>query len=426
MTPSPIIRTIAVNQLCIGLYVHLDVDWLEHAFARNSFKIKNNEQISTIKLMGIKTIRVEPARCDGRPLPIKPNSPTPPEVKQVNAKEIAMIKAKKARIEKLKQEREAIGKCEKEYLKAANSLRSISRKLFSRPKEACIEADLLIQQMLDALMAEKDIAIHLMSDKVAGEDTHYHSLNVSMLAMMLAKEMSMLPEDIKALGIGCLFHDIGKIDIPDRIVNKSFALNRSEQNFLQMHCQYGEVIATKINLAKTTIDIIGQHHEFADGSGYPKQLMLEQISPLARVVAVINTYDNLCNRSNPADSLSPYEALSYMFSHQRKLFDPTALNTFIRCMGVYPPGTLIKLSDGTPGLVVSVTTASPMRPSVLIYDHSVPKNQAIILDLSIEEELEISCSLKQHQLSQEVDDYLSPRKRINYFFDFSKISETKI
>ncbi len=426
MATAPITRTISVDQLCVGLYVHLDVGWLEHSFARNNFKIKGAEQIAAIKQLGIKTIRVEPARCDCRPLPVDANpAPAQVEIVEPSAEELEMIKAKKARIEKLIKEREAISKCEKEYSKAANTLKNISRNLFSRPKEAYSDASQLIQQMLDSLMADKDIAIHLMNDKIAGEDAYYHSLNVSVLAMMLAKEMSLPAEDIKALGIGCLFHDIGKIEIPDRIVNKTFPLTRAEQNLLQMHCQYGESIAEKIELPKAAMDIIRQHHEHADGSGYPKQLSLAQISPLARIVTVINTYDNHCNRPNPADSLSPYEALSYMFAQQRKLFDSAPLNIFIRCMGIYPPGTLVELSDGTLGMVVSVNSGKPLRPSVLIYDPSVPKNEAIILDLSVEPEMEVKHSLKTNQLSPEVYDYLSPRKRMNYFFDTPKTSSAK-
>ena len=423
MTSPPITRTISVEQLCVGLYVHLDLAWLEHSFARNSFKIKSIEQIAAIKQLGIKTIRVEPARCDGRPLPLVSNPEAviaPVEMAAPSAEEVEMINAKKERIQKLIEEREAIAKCEKDYLKAANAIKDISRNLFSRPKETRENADQLVKQMFDSMMADTNIAIHLMNDKIAGEDAYYHSLNVSILSMMLAKEMSLSNEDIKTLGLGCLFHDIGKIEIPDRIVHSTFALTRAEQNLLQMHCQYGENIGAKIHLPKGAMDIISQHHEYVDGSGYPKQLSQERISPLARIVCIINAYDNHCNRPNPADSLSPYEALSYMFKQQRKLFDATALNTFIRCMGIYPPGTLVELSDGTLGMVVSVNSGKALRPSVLIYDANVPKNEAIILDLSMELELEVKSSLKASQLSPEVYDYLSPRTRMNYFFDAPK------
>ncbi|WP_394777831.1 HD-GYP domain-containing protein [Undibacterium sp.] len=420
MTSSLITKNISVEQLCIGLYVHLDVGWLNHSFARNSFKIKTDKQIAAIRQLGLKTVRVEPARSDCRPLPANPNAEEVVEIAQPSAEELELINAKKARIEKLIEESSAIAQCEKEFEKAASTLKNISRNLFSRPQEAQKEADQLIQQMLDSLLADKDIAIHLMNDKIAGEEAYYHSLNVSVLAMMLAKEMHLPAQDIKMIGLGCLFHDIGKIEIPDRIVNKTFALTKAEQNLLQLHSQYGATIAEKLGLPKPVIDIIQQHHEHADGSGYPNRLTAGQMSPLARIVAVVNAYDNHCNRPNPADSLTPYEALAFMFKQQRKLFEPAALDMFIHCLGVYPPGTIVQLSDATLGMVMSINSGKPLRPSVLIYDPEVPKNEAIILDLSQEQELEVAASLRPKQLAPEVYDYLSPRKRMSYFMDTPK------
>jgi len=410
------IKTISVDQLCVGLHVHLDVAWLKHSFARNSFTIKNNEQIESIRNLGIKTIRIESTLCECRPLPVQIDTPIPVVV-DPTPEELAMQQEKKERVAKLIAERAAIAGCEKEYTKAATAIKSITRNLFSRPEDAFRDADQLTQQMLDSLLADKDIAIHLMNDKIAGEEAYYHSLNVAILSMMLAKEMSFEPKDIKVLGLGCIFHDIGKVEIPDRIVNKHSELTRAEQNLMQLHCSYGVKIAEKIKLPKGAVDIILQHHEYADGSGYPGHLTNDKISLLSRIVCIVNAYDNHCNRLNPADSMTPYEALVHMFTHQRKLFDPAPLNIFIRCMGVYPPGTVIKLSDGTFGMVVSVNSGKPLRPSVVIYDPSVPKDEAIILDLSAESELEIASSIKPAQLTPVVYAYLSPRKRMTYFFD---------
>lgn len=421
MCAAPITVSVPIEQLCIGLYVHLDLPWLEHSFALNSFKIKNEQELLALRALGLKSIRVNPAKSDCRPLPAPPpgqaEPQAAPEVAQINAEEQNKIREKRARIERLQREREAISLCEKQLLKAATTLKSITKNLFSRPQESVQQADALIQQMVDSLLVDKDIAIHLMNDKIVGEETYYHSLNTAVLTMMLARELAFSPADIKTLGMGCLFHDIGKIEIPDRIVNKHFELTRAEQNLLQQHVFYGVQIAEKLNLSKQIGDIISQHHEYVDGSGYPNFLRGDKMSPLAKIVAITNTYDNLCNRPNPADSMSPYEAMAHMFGHMRKQFDPAALNLFIRSMGIYPPGTVVKLSDGTLGMVVAVNSGKPLRPSVLIYDPSIPKNEAIILDLVHEPILEIVASLKPGQLSQEVYEYLSPRKRMTYFFD---------
>ena len=421
MCATPITVNVPVEQLCIGLYVHLDVSWLDHSFALNSFKIKTEQEIVALKQLCVKTIRVNPSKSDCRPLPPVPRTPGQPDasaaVLVVTPEEQEKINEKRARVERLVKERTAIAECEKQLLKAAGTLKNITKNLFARPQESVRQADELIQQMVDSLLVDKDIAIHLMNDKIVGEETYYHSLNTAVLTMMVAKELSFSAADIKLLGMGCLFHDIGKIEIPDRIVNKTFELTRAEQNLLQQHCHYGQQIAEKLGLSKPIVDIISQHHEYADGSGYPHFLRGDKISPLARIVAVTNTYDNLCNRPIHADSMSPHEAMSYMFGKMRKQFDPAVLNLFIRSMGIYPPGTIVKLSDGTLGMVVAVNSGKPLRPSILIYDPGVPKSEAIILDLEHEPILEISESLKPAQLPAEVYDYLSPRKRTTYFFD---------
>jgi putative nucleotidyltransferase with HDIG domain len=417
------IKTISVDQLCVGLYILLDVSWLEHSFVRNSFLIKNNKQIQSIKSLGIKTIRIETTLCTCKPLDL-PDTVALPEpeigVAEPTPEELALIRAKKERIEKLIAEREAIARCEKEYQKSATAMKDITRNLFTRPEVAVKTADELTQQMVGSMLAEKDIAIHLMNDKIAGEETYYHSLNVAILSMMLAKELKFQAEDIRALGMGCLFHDIGKVDIPDRIVNARHELSKSEQNLLQQHCLYGVKIGERIGLPKSALDIILQHHEYADGSGYPSRLSVDKISMLSRIVCIVNAYDNLCNRPNSADSLTPYDALVMMFTQQRKLFDAAPLNIFIHCMGIYPPGTVVKLSDGSYAMVVSANPDKALKPTVLIYDPSVPKDEAIILDLGNESGLEVQASVKPALLPQDIYAYLSPRKRMTYYFDPQK------
>lgn len=424
MDDNPQSEYIEIEQLRIGHYVYLDLGWLEHNFTRNSFKIKDRSQIAAIKQLGLNRIRIDPSLSDCKPLPVAPVAvPTRavPVAAALSPEESAILEAKKARVERLSQQHAAITQCKNQYLKAGHALKNISQNIFSRPQEAHREADQLVQQMLDSLVVDKDIAIRLMSDKGLGEEVYYHSLNVAVLAMLLGKQLDLSADDIKLLGVGCLFHDIGKIEIPDWVLHKTTTLTRAEQHLVQQHCQYGETIGHKLALPPQAIDIILQHHEYFDGSGYPQRLRAEQIAPLARLVAIVNTYDNHCNRPNPLDSLSPYEALSTMFS-QRKLFDPGALHVFIRCLGVYPPGTIVRLSDDALGMVVSVNSAKPLRPSVLIYDAAVPKEEALIIDLIDQPDLSVSASLKPKQLPQIVHDYLDPRKRMTYFFDTQKTS----
>lgn len=408
---------IVIEQLCVGMHVILDIHWLEHDFPRNSFKIKSPEQLEKIRKLGLKKVRIDPSRSDTVPEPLASNEPTPVAAEVSEPVETPVARIKRERLERINQQRAAVVECERQFLKTATTLKSINANLFARPQEAYQRANELVDQMVDSVLTDRDIAIHLMKDKYGGEDMYFHALNVSVLAMMLAKQLGLAKEDVKELGFGCLFHDIGKIEIPDKVLLKSSGLTKAEVNLLQQHCAYGEPIARKLGLSKKAVDIVMQHHEYMDGSGYPRALSGEQISPLARIVTIVNSYDNLCNRPNPADSLSPYAALSHLFAHQRNQLDGGPLGLFIRCLGVYPPGTVVRLSDGTLGLVVAVNASKPLRPSVLIHDPEVPSSEAVILDLEFEPELNIAECLKPMQLPRDALEYLAPRRRMTYYFD---------
>lgn len=408
---------IVIEQLQVGMHVILDIHWLDHDFPRSSFKIKSADQLAKIRQLGLKKVRIDPSRSDTVPEPMTADNAAAASDAVAETNETPMARAKRERIERINQQRAAVVECERQFLKTATALKSINSNLFARPQEAYQRANELVDQMVDSILTDRDIAIHLMKDKYGGEEMYFHSLNVSVLAMMLAKQLGLPKEDVKELGFGSLFHDIGKIEIPDKVLLKTTALTKAEHNLMQQHCAYGEPIGRKLGLSKKAMDILTQHHECMDGSGYPRRLAGEAISPLARIVAIVNTYDNLCNRPNPAESLSPYTALSHMFAHQRAQLDNGPLGVFIRCLGVYPPGTVVRLSDGTLGLVLAVNSSKPLRPTVLIYDPEVPSSEAVILDLENEPELSISECLRPMQLPRAALEYLAPRRRMTYYFD---------
>jgi putative nucleotidyltransferase with HDIG domain len=262
-----------------------------------------------------------------------------------------------------------------------------------------------------------DIAINLMKDKLGAEETYHHALNVAVMSMMLAKELKAPPEAMRLLGVAAIFHDAGKMDLPERVTRRTDPLTKAEAALLQQHVPYGIEIARKLGLPGEALNVIAQHHEHVDGSGYPKGLKGNEISMLARIVAVANEFDNLCNPVNAARALTPHEALSLLYGQQRGQFEPMVLNTFIRCMGIYPPGTVVMLSNDTLALVTSVNSTKPLKPTVLIYDPAVPRDEAILVDLEEEPDVSIVRTLKPQQLSDEVFDYLSPRRRMAYYFD---------
>lgn len=422
---------IAVEQLQVGIYVHLDLGWMSHPFSFNSFKIRSQDQIQTIRDTGLKTVRWNPERSDLRPLPVPapgaspaaattttaPGTAATAETGATPVADPAIMSAKQARIQRLAEHRQRIARVEKEFLNAARTVRSLEKTIFSMPDQALATASELVGQMVGTLLAAPDLAIHVMGDHSSVDEAYSHALNVSVLAMILARELNFPAEVVQVLGLGTLFHDVGLSQVPSKIVNKTEPLTKSEREFVEMHCQYGVEICKKAGLPAAALRIVQQHHELYDGSGYPGKLKGEAIDPLARVAALANAFDSLCNPPQAAQALTPHEALSQMFAQHRSRFDPKLLQLFIRFMGVYPAGTVVGLSNEMLGMVIAVNAGHPLKPTVVVYDPEVPRHEAIVLDLIEDEDVNICRAIRPQQLLPAVFDYLSPRRRVSYYFD---------
>lgn len=413
---------VSPDQLCVGLYVFVDLPWFSHPFSFNNFKIRSADQINTLRSLGVKRFRYDPDRSDASAFPSAEPPPSgnepAPEPAPVADQNDPALAAKRERVERLRERREQIGNVEKAFTKAAGIMRNINRNLLSRPKECVEEVSELVNQMARAFLESPELTLHVMGEKVGGEEVYYHGLNTSILSMMLAKELGLTMDEGRELGLAALFHDIGLIEIPDKVLKKSpDEYTHAETELRKLHCEYGVRIVRQANLGETVQTIILQHHEMVDGSGYPQGMKREAMHALARIVSLVNHYDNLCNPMDIAKALTPHEALSLMFAQRRARFDPAILQILIRCLGVYPPGSVVKLSNDALALVQSVNPQKPLRPWVMIYDPEVPKDEAIMLDLEQEPDINISKAIRPAQLPANVFDYLSPRKRVTYFFD---------
>lgn len=418
--------SISTDQLQIGVFVCLDIGWMEHPFSFNNFKIKTDEQLQTIRGLGLAEVRWDPNRSDVKPLPPADSSPEP----SANEADVAPVPepgmaAKQARIASLHQYRKQMLQVERAFTDATASVRVITRNMFAKPTQTVEQANLLIGQMIEALLTAPELAIHVMSEKGGGDTAYFHPLNVSVLAMMLGREMQLPKEQIATVGLASLFHDIGLAEVPAKVMMKAEPLTKPERELRELHCAYGVAMGKKLGLPESALHIIGQHHEYFDGSGYPEQLGGESIDLLSRILCVVNHYDNLCNAANLTSSVTPHEALSLMFSQHRGKFDPKILKLFIRCMGVYPPGTVVRLSNEAMGLVTAVNATKPLKPSVIVYNPTVPKNEAIMIDLERELDINISKAIRPDQLPRAVFEYLNPRKRVSYYFDASSAEHGK-
>lgn len=409
---------IRIEQVRVGLYIKLD-SWLGHPFLFSSFKIKNEEQIATLRSMGLTEIEYLPEKSDVEPapLPAKDDAAAPAQVEGSPALD-EMMREKRERIETLSREREQIRAAERRYVKTANSVKNVMRLANSNPRHAAQLSGEIADELSDIFLADQNPLIHLMGDNVADESAYFHSLNVTVLSLILARALGVDAESMRDIAQGAVLHDIGKAMVPSQILLKDEELTAAESKLLMMHPGYGIKLMQAVQeLPHRVREIILFHHEMADGSGYPKGVKAETLDQAVRIVAIANAYDNLCNQRVAARSRTPSEALSHMFKNEQAKYDKTALAAFIKALGIYPPGTIVKLKSGRVGIVMSVDSADLLHPNLMVYDPAIHKDEAAVVNLRRDLEDAIERTLRPSALPEPIHDYLSPRKRICYFVD---------
>ncbi len=420
---------IAADQLRIGLYIFIDRPWFDHPFTLNSFRITSKEQIAALMALGETRFRYDPERSlvayasgSENEVAVSITSPPFPPEGQASAPDLSApdFPGKNKRIEILHDHRQRIEQVNRSFLKSVSTLRHLNRNLLKTPEETLREMKLLVEQMVLSFLEHPEVTLHHMGEECGGEEVYSHSLNVTVLSMMLTKGLGFTPDQARTLGLGALLHDIGLMELPSPLLRKHpDEFTRPERDLRALHCEYGLRMGKQLDLPPDVLAIIFQHHEMIDGSGYPLGIKKDKIALPARVVALVNAYDNLCNTVDPNQAMTPHEALSLLFGQRRSKFDADVMQRMIRCLGVYPPGSIVTLSNDAIALVMSVNPVRPLRPWVMVYDENVPKEEAILLDLERETEINIVKALRPALLPPPIYAYLSPRKRVAYYFDSS-------
>jgi HD-GYP domain-containing protein (c-di-GMP phosphodiesterase class II) len=214
-----------------------------------------------------------------------------------------------------------------------------------------------------------------------------------------------------------MLHDLGKLELPERLRHADERHSASEAAVHREHVAHGLAHARRMGLSPGATQVIGQHHEHADGSGYPFGLDSDHMSAAARIVALVDRYDELCNPFLTARALTPFEALSQLYAQGKSRIDASVLGAFVRMMGVYPPGSTVQLTDDRYAMVVAVNASRPLKPRVLVHDPAVPGEQALVLDLESAPGLGIRRCIRPQQLAPQALAALSPRQRMVYFFE---------
>lgn len=419
---------ISIEELRVGMFVRLDIGWMNHPFPTSSFRIASADQIQVLRDLGLNQVRYVPSRSavvggaaeepavsgtaepsDAAPAGPPPASPGRP-AEYTPGPRADMARRTNGALQSHSHAR---------FMEAAALYADVVAGVQATPTAFRGRVEDLVRADAAELMDAENYAVHLLS-QVTGRRQVKHSVNVMVLAMLLGRSLGLGAASLCRLGAAGLLHDVGKIELPAHVAEPGAALSAGDRQLYEEHVQRSVAIAQRMGFEADVVQAIGEHHEMVDGSGFPKGSKGAQISRHGQILALVNRYDRLCNPLHGEASHTPHEALARLFAQERKRFDAaTVLAAFIRMMGVYPPGSIVQLGDGRFARVVSSNAQSPLRPCVLPFVAGVPLSEARELDLSsgVGTAGGIRRSIKCDALPDEALEFFQPAQQMCYFFE---------
>ena len=340
-------KTIPVSKARIGMYVDsVGRNWMKHDFLRNSFKL-DDKAMKKLRASQLKEIVID----TDKGLDVEGEKP---DEKQVT-KEPLKSASEKNQTRPLFPETTGadIQQAKKAYSMAADTVRDLMNDARSGKELKPENAEGAAEQLIKSIDRSPHTLNAVTRIKSRDEYTFQHSVGVSALLAGFARE-TFTAAEVEEIAIGGIVHDIGKIHVPDNILNKPDKLTDEEFVIMKKHVTYSrEILEENNNFTSMQTDISLMHHERPDGKGYPLGLKGNEISEIGYMGAVIDVYDALSTRRVYKEAWEPSQALKSMLKWGPGQFNQDVLMRFIKYLGVYPVGTWVSLRSNQIGFVLS-------------------------------------------------------------------------
>jgi HD-GYP domain-containing protein (c-di-GMP phosphodiesterase class II) len=375
------IKKVDVSKLKIGMYIsNFDRPWLETPFLFNKLLIKDDKQIEKVK-KSCSYVYIDTEKG----LDVKESESLTDIDKKVE------YEMKETIQEALKREpppedkvafHEELKEAKKVHKETKDVIKNVMEDARMGKSISSGDAKKVVDDMTESIMRNRDALLCLTQLKKRDEYTSFHSINVCVLCLAFGRHMGYQKNELRDIGIGALLHDIGKMKIPDEILNKAGSLTEEEFKIMKRHVIYSaEILSSSHGISPRALDIPLQHHERYNGSGYPKGLKGDEISILGLISSITDVYDAITSNRIYHNGMQSHEALKKMYEWRGKDFHPIFLERFIQCVGIYPFGTLIELDNSDIGIIISINRIHILRPKVLVIlnsDNKPIKEQKVV------------------------------------------------
>lgn len=372
------LKKIPIKQLRLGMFIQsLGGRWMDHPFWRTSFKLDKSEDLQALLQSGVPDLVIDTGKgldVEAAPAPVE----KPPVAASVAPKEMPAANARVSYEQEIAQAKAIQSKAKHTVTNLFNQAR------MGKAIELAVAAP-LVEEINQSIERNAGALLSIVRLKTVDDYTYMHSVAVCALMISLGQRLGLKGEELQQAGMGGLLHDVGKMGVPLDVLNKPGKLTDEEFSLVKNHPVQGWEILKGAHMNDAVpLDVCLHHHEKIDGSGYPEQLSGEAISLHARMGAVCDVYDAVTSDRPYKKGWDPAEAIKRMVEFRDGHFDEKVFQAFVKTVGIYPAGSLVRLKTGRLAVVTDQSEKSLLTPTVKVFFSTKSKGpiKMEVVDLS--------------------------------------------
>jgi len=351
------------SQLKVGMYVHdLSCDWMTHPFMRNRFLLRSDDEIRKIIAAGIHDVVID----NSKGLDVQ-DAPTVAQAAAAVERELVQIASAPQLVTRVSLGME-LARATQLRKQATGLVRTVMADVRLGNAVDIDRVQPMVEDITESILRNPGALVGLLRIKTKDDYTFLHSISVCALMVAFCRSRGLDAATTHQAGLGGLLHDTGKALVPDAILNKPGPLTPEEFALVKRHPRDGHAILLQTpEVGPIPLDITLHHHERRDGSGYPDGLAGDAIGELAQMAAIVDVYDALTSERSYHKAIPAADALRKIYEWSKFHFNPVFVQDFMRCVGIYPVGTMVKLESGRLAVVIEAHESNLLAPKVNVF-----------------------------------------------------------